>query len=199
MSEFKNHVRFTSPNPKFDFSFHYPSDWQVREIEGTSCAEVFILGSRNRENTYSLDLTVRVTPINEQGDGNLGALVTDYLTKNKRAPKFREISRVEGSLAGFDAIEIEISYATLLPINTVNPKETRIIERRIFLKRGKHFYEVIYSAVEEDYFKYLDAFKDAVRTFEFRSEPVQQTYRPLIMPEPAHALAEKREDYQPKE
>lgn len=194
MSKLKNYDKFTSTNPRFDFSFLYPSDWQVREVKGEDYDEVFILGPRNREDTYSLALIVRVTPTREKGGQytGLGELIADYLARSERSTKFQEISRAYGSLAGVKAMEIEIGYTIPLPINTLNPKDTPIVERRIFLQKGGYFYEAIYRAVEEDYFTYLEAFKNMMRTFEFRDDVTWREYRPLVIPVPAHATDEQR-------
>jgi len=137
MSELKNYIRFISDNPKLDFSFLYPGDWQAREIKGSGYDEVSIIGPRNKEDTYSLGLTVSVIPTSEKGGqyANLSEFIADYLTKHRRSAKFSEISRATGSLAGVDATEIEIGYVMPLPINTVNPRATSIAERSIFLKR----------------------------------------------------------------
>jgi hypothetical protein len=198
MSKLQNYVRFTSDNPQLDFSFLYPGDWQVREIREASYDEVLILGPRNREDTHSLALTVRVTPTAEKGGqyNNVRELMAGYLAKSKRSAKFQEISQAHGYLAGVGATEVEISYMIPLPINTLNPKETPIVERRIFLKKGENFYEVMYRAVEEYYYQYLEAFKDMVQTFEFRDDTPQRVYRPLVMPTPAYAIREHPTEYE---
>jgi hypothetical protein len=197
MSELSNYIRFTSANPRFNFSFLYPSDWQLREVTGADYDEVFILGPRNKENTYSLALAIRVTLSREKGGryGSLEELIADHLARCQRSTGFQEISRAYGYLADVEATEIEIGYTIPLPINTLNPQKTPIVERRIFLKEGEYFYEVIYRAVKENYYQYLEAFKDVVRTFEFRYATAQRVYRPLVMPAPAYAVHEHPTEY----
>jgi hypothetical protein len=153
------------------------------------------------EITNSLGLLVRVIPTSKKGGQfvSLGEYVADYLAKSKRLTGFRELSRTQGYLAGVRATEVETSYVMPLPVNTVNPKDTPIIERRIFLKKDHYFYEVVYRAVEEDYYRYLEAFKNAIRTFEFRHGAVQPAYRPLITPAPAYAVRELPVEYQADE
>jgi hypothetical protein len=197
MSELEFYARFASTNPKFDFTFLYPRDWQVREIEEPSYGEVFILGPRNRDDTYSLDITVRVTSIAPDSDASLGDLVADFLTRSGQLSKFRVLSRTDGSLLAHDASDVELTYVTLLPINSVRAKETAIIERRIFLKRGNRLYELIYSAVEDDFYRYFDAFKDAVCTFEFKGEVASQRNYPLVAPLPANVPYEQMEKKTP--
>jgi hypothetical protein len=97
------------------------------------------------------------------------------------------------------ATEVETSYVIPLPINTVNPKDTLIVERRLFLKKDNCFYEVVFRAVEEDYYRYLEAFQNAIRTFEFRHDAVQAVYRPLVAPVPAYAVREPSVEYQADE
>ena len=202
MSKLQNYIQFTSVNPRLNFSFLYPTDWQAREVKGkeTEYDEVFILGPRNRENTYSLSLAARATPVGAQSGkpADLDAAIAGYVDKNRQSAKFREISRVAGSLAGVEAVEIEIIHTIPLPINNVNAKEMPIRERRIFLKKTDQVYELTYIAVEEDFFKYLEAFKNAAHTFEFREDAAQQTHWPVVMPAAAHAVREQPAGYKPE-
>jgi len=176
---------FTSANPRLNFEFLYPAAWQVREFDWEGHSEVFILGPRNRDDTFSLTITVHVFPAQE-GKGKyatVAEVVEDYLRKNRHLLNFREISRVWGTLMGVEAIETEISYTIPLPINNVNAKETPIMERRIVFKKGSQFYELAYTAVTEDYYAYLESFEDAVRTFKFREERGEaRVFRPLVTP-----------------
>jgi hypothetical protein len=191
MDALQNYSRFTSANPKLDFSFLYPSDWPVREVQGKEYDEVFIRGPRNEENTYSLSLVVRVSTTNS----NLDTLIADYLERSKRLSKFRETSRATGTLAGAEAVEIEIGYIIPLPINSVNAKETPIIERTIFLRRGNRLYEIAYKGVEKDYHRYLEAFRNAARTFEFQEATGERAYWPVVTSAPAYAVHEQSTDY----
>ena len=89
MSKLQNYIQFTSVNPRLNFSFLYPTDWQAREVKGkeTEYDEVFILGPRNRENTYSLSLAVRVTPVGAQSrkSADLDAAIAGYVSKNRKS------------------------------------------------------------------------------------------------------------------
>jgi len=123
-------------------------------------------------------------------------VVEDYLRKNRRQQNFREVSRAWGTLVGVDAVEIEISYTFPLPINSVNAKETPIMERKIVFKKGAQFYELTYTAVAEDYYAYLESFRDAVSTFKFRREREEaRVFQPLVTLTPTYAVREKPEEY----
>src|SRR3990172_3731369 len=193
MDEVKTYIRFASADPKLDFTFLYPNEWRVREIVEASYEEVFVTGPRNKENTFSLAMLVRATELSEAGGQHISLkqLVADYLAKSQPASRFRETSRTYGSLAGLDAIEIETAYTLPLPINTVNPKETSILERKIFFIKAGRFYEVMYGAVEEDYYQYLDTFRNMLQTFEFRDDTPRRVYRPLVAPAAVQAVREK--------
>jgi hypothetical protein len=189
---------FASTNPRLDFEFLYPAAWQIREFDRDGHSEVFILGPRNRDDTFSLTITVHVFPAQEQEGkyATIAEVVEDYLRKNCQLLDFREISRAWGTLVGVEAVEIEISYTFPLPINNVNAKETPIMERKIIFKKGAQFYELAYTAVAEDYYIYLESFKDAVRTFKFRREREEaRVFQPLVTLTPTYAVREEPEEY----
>ncbi|MCS6805581.1 MAG: hypothetical protein NZ823_10630 [Blastocatellia bacterium] len=191
MTALQSYSRFTSTNPNLDFSFLYPSDWAVREVQGKEYDEVFIRGPRNEEDTYNLSIIVRVIPANSK----LDTLVMNYVERNKHFSNFREISRATGSLADTEAAEIEVGYTIPLPINSVNAKETLVIERIIFLEHGDRLYEIAYKGVARDYHRYLEAFRNVARTFEFSEPDEQQAYRSMVISTPSYAVRERPADY----
>jgi hypothetical protein len=189
---------FTSTNPRLDFEFLYPAAWQVREFDRDGHSTIFILGPRNREDTFSLTITVHVFPSQEQKGkfATVAEVVEAYLRKSCQLANFREVSRAWGTLVGVDAVEIEISYTMSLPLNNMDVKDTTIMERKIMFKKGSQFYELAYTAVAEDYYTYLESFKDAVRTFKFRREREEaRVFQPLVTLTPRYAVREKSEEY----
>ncbi|MBL7182925.1 MAG: hypothetical protein ISS50_00580 [Anaerolineae bacterium] len=63
-------------------------------------------------------------------------------------------------------------------------------------KKGSQFYELVYTAVAEDYYAYLESFKDAVRTFKLRREREEaRVFQPLVTLTPTYAVREKSEEY----
>jgi len=115
----------------------------------------------------------------------------------RRLSDFREISRARGTLVGADAVEIEISYTLLLPLNNLDAKDTPIMERKIVFKKGAQFYELTYTAVAEDYYAYLESFRDAVNTFKFRRGREEvKVFQPLVTLTPTYAVREKPEEYE---
>ncbi|MFQ5854436.1 MAG: hypothetical protein ACE5LU_02165 [Anaerolineae bacterium] len=196
--EIRHYVAFSSSNPRFAFTFLYPEVWEVRIFEDEGHGEVFILGPRNDADTYNLALAVHVFPSEEKGGKHaaLNQVVADRLERSKELSNFQEVSKAQGSLAGVEALEFEISYT--MPLSANGLEDTLVLERRIVLKRAGRFYELIYRAVEQDYYAYLESFKDVVQTFEFREGRVARTYRPLVQT-PAHAIREEPEPYETDE
>lgn len=198
MAKGESYAKFISANPKFDFSFLYPAGWKVREIEEKDYSEVFIAGPRNEADTFTLSLIVSVIPAQEKGGefSTLKEVMSAYLARYQPSADFREMSRAWGTLVGVEAVEIEISYTFPLPINNVNAKETPIMERKLIFKKDAQFYELAYTAVAEDYYIYLESFKDAVRTFKFRREREEaRVFQPLVTLVPTYAVREKSEEY----
>jgi hypothetical protein len=162
-------TRFRTQESAFDFVFSYPSDWKLRETRGADYHEVDIIGPRNREGTFNVGLSIRVTGA---GEGNrlgcdVDTLRSDYLTRSKTRQGFRQISCSSGSLAGMEIREVEIAYVIPLPIDSVRPKMTTIIERVVFLKRDTRVYEIAYTASEDEYREYLPVFEELIHTFAF--------------------------------
>jgi len=190
---------FTSANSLLDFEFFYPAAWQIQEFEREGHSEVFILGPKDRDNVYSLAIAVHVFPTQEQEGkhATIAEVVAAYLKKSGLLPNFQKISRVSGSIADAKAAELVTSYTLPLPLNSVNLKDIAIVERRIILKRKGHFYELIYRAVEEDYYMFLPAFKTMVHTFKFRGNgPETRDFYPLVSQVPHYIAQEEDADYE---
>jgi hypothetical protein len=191
-------IAFTSTNRRLDFEFLYPAAWQVTEFDRDGHNAVFIIGPRNQDDTFSLTMTVHVFPAWERKGKftTVAEVVEDYLRKSRQLSDFREISRAQGTLVGVDAVEIEINYTMPLPLNNVDAKDTSIMERRIIFKKGSQFYELTYTAVAEDYYAYLESFRDAVSTFKFRRGGEEaRVFQPLVTATPAYAVREESEEY----
>jgi len=193
---------FTSTNRRLDFEFLYPAAWQVREFDRDGHNAVFIIGPRNQDDTFSLTITVHVFPAWERMSSSKGKFATvaevveDYLRRSRQLVDSREISRAQGTLVGADAVEIEMNYTMSLPLNNLDAKDTSIMERRIIFKKGSLFYELTYTAVAEDYYAYLESFRDAVSTFKFRREREEaRVFQPLVTLTPTYAVREETEKY----
>ncbi len=201
-SHAKNYVSFGSKNPALNFTFLFPDDWPIMESRGKEeqYDEVFVFGPRNQEDTYSLSISVRVTLSRNQSGrhGDIGTPIASFLVKHRGLAEFRKLSRASGTLAGVNATEIEIGYTLPLPLNSVKPRATRIIERQIFLEKDGRFYELIYNAVAEDYHEYLPIFRNAARTFEFIGNSARQVDRLVVMQMPALAVHEHPASYRTK-
>jgi len=197
--EIRYYTAFASTNPHLRFAFHYPSDWQVREVDEEGYGEVFILGPRDRENTYNLALLVSVTPGKAQGGrfATLEEMVANRLSRSQRLTEFEVLSRVKGELASAEAVELMVSHKMPLLL-AGNRQEIPLMERWIIAARKGWFYELIYRVTAEDYYTYLDAFQTLVRTFEFVDERRDANiFYPLVTQSPTYALGEEQAGYEP--
>jgi hypothetical protein len=174
--------KFQSTTINLDFTFLYPADWQVNENQGENYKEVIISGPRNKDNTYNAALIVR-TSILTQAEGksrDLSKIVADYVLTHGRLDNFHERFQAVGSYIGFEAVEVELGYTMLLPLNSINPVKTSIVERRILFIKNENLYEIIYRASDQVYQQFIAAFIDLVHTFEFLEKSAQKLSRPLI-------------------
>jgi hypothetical protein len=202
MGALNEYRRFESSNPKLNFSFLYPADWQVKEIEEKTYSEAFVRGPRNRADTLSVGITVTVVPTREAGGefATVEEALADYMARSQRLADWRELSRTNGSFLSSPAVEMTISYTLRLPLNSPLAQATSIVERKLIVKHGSHLYKITYRAIEEDYYAFLPAFRDVVRTLEFRDERTEvREFYPLITPLPAPAVREQGAGYKAHE
>jgi len=181
MGGIQSYRRFESPYKDWPFAFLYPEDWKVREIINEDSIEIFIAGPRSRGDTFTTSMTVRGYMGRSQ---TLEELTTEYINRYRPLARFKVIAQTRGVLDGNEAVEVEVAYVMPLPLNNVNARMTPIRERRIFLKREKRIYELIYAAAEEDYEAWLPTFQTLVRTFAFK-EKIRGQFYSLVTSSPA--------------
>lgn len=194
------YATFSSPNPRFPFTFLYPDTWQIKEIEEQAYGEVFIIGPRNLTDTFNAGITVVVVPTREVGGkfATVEEVLIDFLTKSRRLAGWQELSQTRGYFLSSPAVEVTVFYALRLPLNSSLAQPTPTIERKIIIKHGSCFYKLTYQAVEEDYPLYLDAFQTVMRTFEFLDERRDaHIFYPLVTQAPAYAVGEEQAGYEP--
>lgn len=180
----KGYLSFQSSQSRIPCTFLYPVGWEVREIVENGYVEIFVLGPINRAGTYSTSLSVGVT--RAAGQTPLEAANT-LISKYRAAFKAQERGPFSVTVAGRPAVGVEIVYSMLLPLNSLNAKQTPIRERRIFLEESNQLYELDYTAPEEDYATWLEAFHTLVESFTFLEEPADRaSYRPVVtaVPQP---------------
>jgi len=202
MGALKEYRRFESTNPKLNFSFLHPADWHVKEIEEKTYSEAFVRGPRNQADTLNAGITVTVVPTREAGGefATVEEALADYVARSQKLADWREVSRTSGFFLSCPAVEVTISYTLRLPLNSPVAQATSIMERKLIVKRGSHLYKITYRAVEEDYYAFLPAFRDIVRTFEFRDGRTEvREFYPLITPLPAPAVREQGTGYKAHE
>jgi len=187
----KGYGRYESHQHQISYTFLYPDDWQVREIVKDGYMEAFIGGPCNQAGTYSTSVAVGVTRTANQTPAEAA---TTLLSKFRSAFSIQEQGPFSTTVAGRPAVEVEIAYWMLLPLNSLHPQRTVIRERSIFFRRGNQLYELNYAAPEEDYETWLGAFRALVESFAFLEEPVSRvSYRPVITAAPQYVREETME------
>ena len=180
MGKIQNYRKYESSHSNWPLAFLYPENWTVRELVERGSIEIFIAGPRDETGAAVASITV----LGEKGkDKPLKQYVEDYINRFRSLNGFNLIARTEGSLNGYEAEEVEITYTMPLPLESINARPTPIRERRIFFKKGECLYELIYSAAEENYFTYLFAFQTLVRTLSTGKQ--EESYYPLILSLPS--------------
>ncbi|MFQ6014935.1 MAG: hypothetical protein ACE5NP_05795 [Anaerolineae bacterium] len=193
MGKIQGFTLFESSYPEWPLSFLHPTGWEVRESIKDDFVEVFIAGPRNRADTFTTSIAVWGRAERDQTPEMLSK---DHINRHRPLPSFQTLAQARGTLAGSEAVEVEITYKMPLPLNNVKAQMSPIRERRIFLRRGERIYELIYVAAEEDYETWLPAFQTVARTFAFREEPAEQRFHALVTPVSAQAIREKGGEYE---
>ena len=184
----RGYILFRPRRAQRPYTFLYPADWELREIAKDGFTEIFIAGPLSQAGTYTVSFSVRAS---SEPTGTPEGAAVDFLARYRSAYRFKEVRRTSTRVAGSLAIEVEIAYSMLLPLNSVEAKQTLIRERRIFLKQGGQLYELLYAAPEEDYETWLGAFHTLVQSFAFPEEPADRVfYRPVETAVPQYVREE---------
>ena len=85
-----------------------------------------------------------------------------------------------------------------LPPNSIDPKWTLIRDHRIFFQRRDELYALDYSAPEEDYQTWLEAFHTLVGSFAFSEESPHAVLYDVVEIVPEH-VREEPPGYQAEE
>jgi hypothetical protein len=158
--------------------FLYPSDWKIFEmVEQDECSWIYIGGPRNQSGLYTVSFKIALSQLSAE---TLEEATISLVSRLRSFVGYRTIGRAHGEIAGRPASEIEIAYSMLLPLNTVNPQHVVIRERHVLLEHNGQLLELSYSASEEDYATWLEAFHILVQTFSFVEESQTILSRPLV-------------------
>jgi len=158
-------------------SFLRPADWKAREIGNDDYKAIFIEGPRNQAGTYTVSLVVAALLTSEP---TLEKAASSLIARYRSAFDCTVLAQTDGIVARRTAVELEISFSMLLPPNEVNPQQTAIRERHIFLLQGGQIFEFTYSAPDEDYATWLEAFHILVQTFSFTEDAQKTTLFSLV-------------------
>lgn len=155
--------------PEIPFTFLYPAGWNLREIVKENYVEVFISCSSKRQRLYTPSLTASVTYKTDQTPLEAVAKLINgcfgIFTIEKKGPFSTTV--VSTTVAGVEAVGVEIGYWMHLPLNTINPQRVEIRAHSIFFKQGGGLYELSYTALSEDYEEHMEAFQTLVESFTF--------------------------------
>ncbi|MFQ5856281.1 MAG: hypothetical protein ACE5LU_11620 [Anaerolineae bacterium] len=192
----EDYVRYQSSQPQIPCTFLYPADWKVREIVEDGYVEIFIAGPRNKAGTYSISFSVGVT---RPADQTPTEAATSLLAKFRSPYSSEELGPISTTVAGRSATAMEVVYSMPLPLNSIQPEWTSIREHRIFFQRGDQLYELDYSAPEEDYKNWLEAFHTLVESFAFPEKPADAAPYPSVETTAPQHVREEPAEYEAKE
>ena len=152
-------------------TFQYPKDWPVKEETGQVEAyrEVRIKGPRNLEDTFTLLLAVRSSPLREHGGKfrTIEELIQHHLSHLFAGAKI--VARKKRMAGGQSAEDITVAY-TIPPLHQPGLKaiEIPVKSRTLFVESHGRLYELLYNADAREYDEHRDAFEQLLTTFHFQ-------------------------------
>ena len=159
-------------------SFLCPSDWATSEMaEQDECSLIYISGPRNQAGLYSTSLTVSVEASSRE---SLDRVATSLASKRSALDDYRKLGEALGRVAERPALELEIAYSMLLPLNALNPRSVAIRERHVLLEYDGQILRLSYSVSDDEYANWLEDFRVLVRTFSFPGSPEDMLSVPVV-------------------
>ena len=173
----KGYVSFQLDRLGVAYGFLYPAGWRVKEIAEERYVEAYIAGPRSRAGSFTVSFRVILSSRSQQ---TLEEAVSSFLRKYRSAFSIQVLGQASGEVAGFPAVDAEVTFSIPLPPDSLSPQMTVICERRVFLKREDNLFEFLYRAPREDYVVWLEAFRILVQTFAFTGKIQRAAFRPLV-------------------
>ena len=163
-------------------SFLYPSEWRILEMaEQDECHCIYIGGPRNQSKESGLyTAAFKIALSQPLAEASAESAVSSLASSYSKLAGYKVVRKALGKIAGQSASEIEVTYSMLLPLHTVDPQSVIIHERHVLLDLSGQFLELSYSASEQDYTAWLEAFFILVRTFYFLEKSQTMLSSPLV-------------------
>lgn len=150
------------PSQPRPVGFERPSFWD--DVTPELPSGVLVHGPHDR--THTRFVTLAVKPYPSSALGGRYASLSEFAAGS--FPKGHQIVSTSSSrVAGKDALELTYTYnfiggAPHFPIQVVPSRG-----RSVFFEDRGHYYELTYSAAEEDYDRYFETFEHMIGTFRF--------------------------------
>lgn len=161
--------KYTSENPALNFTFEYPEkNWLPKEGHGSGQVfdSVQLLGPRDAQNQYSVNISVVVKPLNPKQ--SLADSAASFLESMKRFTGFKiaknEKIKIQESIGQGASYE----YFLRLPFWKKNAKNVLIKETVFFLMTAEKSYRITYSGTSEQYKNSRQVFEHFLKTFRFK-------------------------------
>ena len=148
----------------------YPAQWRLTEERGRQepYTQVRLLGPRNAEDTYTAYITVRgVLPDPGGGPGeSLDERVRRYIDTLLEGTAIESVQPT--AFEPGEARELVISV-TIPPLfrSGLKPLPIPVKTRTVFLRRGRAYYEIAYSADAREYAAHLQVFERLLASLRF--------------------------------
>lgn len=145
----------------------YPEGWTIQEERGQRepYLQVRFRGPRNPDQTYTAYISVRESPLAAYGGKFEGVdAAVDFFLSHLLSDA-RVKAKTQKLIGGIQAIDLSVAY-TIPPLRrpTLRAQPIPVVTRSLFVEKSPYLYELIYSADEQEFPRYLPSFEHLLET-----------------------------------
>jgi len=164
--------RYLPKDSRLDFTMEYLSGWLAFEQFGShnSFAQVVFVYPKGKDKAFkaSMVATLKDESKVQINTATIEAFADDLIAKRLNLKDSRLIYRKDATVAGEDAVEIEMAYKALDNIDRVNAKLIPVKERIVILKRAGKFYIFRYENKAKEFEGLNKAFNHIITSLNFK-------------------------------
>ncbi len=168
----KSYASVNSAGKYLKLSFNYPRIWSLaedkRKIE--TYTQLTIKGPRNTDDTYTSAFVLRAYPVKKNGGRFESALQTKKNYTDYLYPDPKILSDTATRVSNVEALDVSAAYiAPKSFFKGFVSKAIPVQQRSLFFEKDEILYQVMYTADQREYPKYIEEFEHLLKSLRFNS------------------------------